>query len=74
MTKDLITISEIVREHNIPYSTINHYTVMGLLTVVGKKKQMRLYGKAEIRERLARISELKNMGYPLQLIKKELGK
>ena len=70
----MISTNEIVSKYKIPYSTVNHYTIIGLLTVAGRKKNMRLYNEAEVKERLRRISELRSKGYPLHLIRKELKK
>jgi DNA-binding transcriptional MerR regulator len=72
MANDLITISEIVSQYGVPYSTVNHYTSIGLLTVVSKRRNVRLYNEPEVKKRLKRISELKDKGYPLHLIQKEL--
>lgn len=74
MSKNLITINEIVKKYNLPYSTVNHYTIVGLLTVVSKRRNMRLYDEEDVKERLERISKLKVKGYPLHLIQKELNK
>ncbi len=74
MQKDMISIKEIVEKYGIPYSTINHYTIIGLLPVADRRKNIRLYDKAEVKERLTRIAELRGKGYPLHLIKKDLGK
>ena len=68
----LISIREIPKKYNISYSTVNYYTIIGLLTVVTKRRNMRLYNEAEVKESLERISKLKDKGYPLHLIKKEL--
>ncbi len=68
----LVSIREIVKKYNISYSTINYYTITGLLTVVTKKRNTRLYNELEVKERLRRISRLKDKGYPLNLIKREL--
>lgn len=73
MAKVLITINEIVEKYGIPYSTVNHYTIIGLLKVVNKKRNVRLYDDVEVKKRFKRISELKNKGYPLSLIQKEIG-
>ena len=70
----LISIKQIVRKYNIPYSTVNHYTNIGLLSVANRNKNTRFYKEAGVRERLRRISELRGKGYPLQLIRKELRK
>lgn len=72
MAKGLITISEIVRRYGIPYSTVNYYTSVGLLAVADRKKNMRLYNEAQVKERLAKIAGLRSEGYPLHLIQKQL--
>ena len=72
MPKRLISIREIVRKYKIPYSTVNHYTIIGLLSVVDREKNIRLYDEIEVKERLAKIAELRGKGYPLHLIHKEL--
>ena len=74
MPKKLISIKEIAKKYSIPYSTVNHYTVIGLLTVTDRRKNVRLYDEAEVKERLARIAELRGKGYPLHLIQKELNR
>lgn len=72
MGRNLISTQEIVRRHNIPYSTVNHYTMVGLLAVIDRKKNVRFYNEVEVRERLKKIAELRSKGYPLHLIQKEL--
>ena len=74
MPKNLISIKEIVKKYGIPYSTLNHYTAVGLLTVADRRKNIRLYDEAEVKERLAKISQLRSRGYPLHLIQNELNK
>lgn len=74
MAKNLITIKEIAGKYGIPYSTINHYTIIGLLSIVDRKKNIRLYDEAEVKVRLARIAELRSKGYTLHLIQQELNK
>ena len=74
MVKELITINEIVERYGIPYSTVNHYTIIGLLKVVSKKRNVRLYNETEVKKRLKKITELKDKGYPLNLIQKEIVK
>ncbi len=70
----MVTINEIVEAYGIPYSTVNHYTIIGLLKVVSKKRNVRLYDGAEVKKRLKKITELKDKGYPLNLIQKEIVK
>lgn len=72
MSKNLISIKEIVKKYGLPYSTVNHYTIIGLLTVADRKKNIRLYDEEEVKVRLTRIEELRGKGYPLHLIQKEL--
>ena len=74
MPKDLISIKEIVKKYSIPYSTVNHYTIIGLLTVADRRKNIRLYDEAQVKERLAKIAQLRSKGYPLHLIQNELNK
>ena len=74
MSKNLISIKEIVRKYNFSYSTVNHYTIIGLLTVADRRKNIRLYDEAEVKKRLATIAELRGKGYPLHLILEQLNK
>ena len=68
----MISIKEIVKKYGIPYSTVNFYTMIGLLTVVDRRKNIKLYDEIEVKERLTKIIKLRNKGYPLDLIRKEL--
>ena len=72
MEKKVISAQEIVLKFNTPYQTINYYTTIGLLPVVAKVGNKRMYEEAVIKERLQKISELAREGYPLNLIRKEL--
>lgn len=74
MQKNLISIREIIKKYAISYSTVNHYTIIGLLPVADRRKNIRLYDETEVKKRLARITELRSNGYPLHLIQKELDK
>ena len=74
MSKNLISVKEIVKKYSIPYSTVNHYSIIGLLTVADRRKNMRLYDEAQVKERLATIARLRGKGYPLHLIQNELNK
>ncbi len=68
----LVSAQEIMKRHGITYQTVNHYTNSGLLQVVKKKGNVRMYDKLEVKQRLARIVQLMSEGYPLRLIKKQL--
>ena len=72
MGRNMISIKEIVKRYGLPYSTVNHYTIIGLLTVVNRKKNVRLYDENEVKVKLAKITELRSKGYPLHLIHQEL--
>jgi len=54
------------------YQTINYYTNLGLLVVKKRKGNGRLYENKDVKERLLRITSLKDKGYPLRLIQKML--
>lgn len=72
MNAHFISSKEIVKKYGLPYSTINYYTVVGLLTVAGRKRNVRLYDEAQIKQRLEAIAHLRSKGYPLLLIQQEL--
>ncbi|MFA5143420.1 MAG: MerR family transcriptional regulator [Candidatus Omnitrophota bacterium] len=72
MHTNLINIKDISRKFNITPYTINHYTNLGLLKVVIKNKNKRLYNEPEVAYKLKIISSLIAEGYPLQLIRKRL--
>lgn len=69
---DMITAKEIMREFNISYQIVNHYTNFGLLPVIVKKANIRYYDKNTIQERIRKIRELIQQGYSLSLIRKKL--
>lgn len=68
----VISAKEIVARFNIPYYTLNYYTVMGLLPVRDKKGYKRVYDEEEVRQRLETIRSLSSQGYPLNLIRKKI--
>ena len=70
----MISIKEIVKKYGVPSSTVNHYTNIGLLKIAARKKNMRLYDEAEVKDVLRKIAKLRGKGYPLHLIRKELRK
>jgi len=72
MSEKMITIKEIVQKFKLTAYSVNHYTNLGLLRVVSKKKNKRLYNENEVKYRLEKIAELTAQGYPLQLINKKL--
>jgi DNA-binding transcriptional MerR regulator len=74
MGKDngLISAKQIANKFNIAYPTVNHYTNLGFLSVIKRKGNKRLYVAREVRDKLERIDQLKDEGYPLRLISKML--
>jgi len=69
---DLMSAGEIVRKYSVTYQAVNHYTNLGLLQVVTKNGNTRMYAKSKVKGRLAKISKLVNEGYSLRLIRKKL--
>lgn len=72
MSDRLISAQEIIKKYHITYQTINHYTNFGLLQVVTKNGNVRMYDREHIRKRLIKVSRLISEGYPLRLIRKKL--
>ncbi len=70
--KRYVSSMEIVKKFGVPYSTLTHYTNLGLLKAVEKKGNKKLYQPDKIAKKLARIKKLSLQGYPLKLIKKIL--
>ncbi|MCX5711980.1 MAG: MerR family transcriptional regulator [Candidatus Omnitrophica bacterium] len=71
--KNAISAKEVVKKFNISYHTVNYYTTMGLLTILGRKGNERFYDEAQTRQRLGEIFRLIQEGYPLHLIRKKIG-
>lgn len=69
---DLITAGDIVRRYGVTYQAVNHYTNLGLLQVVTKEGNARMYAKSKVRDRLSKISRLVSEGYSLRLIRRKL--
>ena len=68
----LITIGDISKLYGLSKATVNYYTNMGLLHIVEKQGNKRLYDDDEIRKRLEKIKEMRRSGYSLRLIRKQL--
>ncbi|MDD5130337.1 MAG: helix-turn-helix domain-containing protein [Candidatus Omnitrophica bacterium] len=69
---NMITAKEIMREFEVSYQIVNHYTNFGLLPVVIKKANIRYYDRDTVKGRLKKIRELMQQGYSLSLIRKKL--
>jgi DNA-binding transcriptional MerR regulator len=67
-----ISAKEIAKRYRISYQKVNRYTDAGLLRVVFKRGNERLYNRQQACRRLKRISSLSREGYSLRLIRKKL--
>lgn len=72
MKTKVVSAKEIVKRFNVPYHTLNYYTMIGLLPLAGKCGNERLYEERQIKTRLDKIAKLSREGYPLRLIRKKL--
>ncbi len=70
--KGMISSHQISKKYNLSYQTINYYTNLGLLVVKKRKGNGRLYKNKHVKERLSRITSLKDIGYPFRIIHKML--
>ena len=68
----LISAGEIVKKYGVTYQAVNHYTNLGLLHVVTRSGNARMYAQSKVKGRLSKISELVSEGYSLRLIRKKL--
>jgi len=71
-SKKIISSKQIVRIYKIPYSTVTYYTNLGFSVVVKRRGNRRFYDNSEIRKKLKRITELRDAGYPLRLMRRKL--
>ena len=68
----IISAIGVSKKFKMSYQTVNHYTNLGLLVVRKREGNGRFYLEPEVSSRLKRISQLKNEGYPLRIIRKML--
>ncbi|MDD5466029.1 MAG: helix-turn-helix domain-containing protein [Candidatus Omnitrophica bacterium] len=68
----MLSVKDIMREYNLTYQTVNHYTDFGLLPIALKKGNVRFYDKNIVDERIKKIKKLTEEGYSLSLIRKQL--
>jgi DNA-binding transcriptional MerR regulator len=68
----LITAKEISSKYALSYQVINRYTDAGLLSIVIKKGNIRLYNRQQVKKRVRQIQDLIQEGYSLVLIRKKL--
>jgi DNA-binding transcriptional MerR regulator len=67
-----ISAKEIVRKYHLSYQKVNRYTDAGLLKVVFKRGNTRLFNRQKLDKRLKQIFSLSREGYSLRLIRKKL--
>jgi len=72
MDKKTISAQDIVKKFDIPYHTLNYYTTIGLLPILYKNGNQRIYDEGEVNRRLKKIWALVKEGYPLQLVRKKI--
>ncbi len=72
MNQNFISATDIVKAFGITYQAVNHYTNLGLLDVVSKDGNARMYHRAVVQKRLLLIARLVREGYSLRLIRKKL--
>ncbi len=68
----MISANDIVKIHHISYQAVNHYTNFGLLPVLLRRGNIRLYDKNVVEKRLKKVKELMREGYSLGLIRRRL--
>ena len=73
LTQIYITAKELRDRLKISYSTVNYYTDIGLFSVAKKSGNRRIYDWQEVENRYEMISRLRSEGYPLGLIRKNIG-
>ncbi len=69
----LVSAQDIAKRYNVAYPTINYYTDLGLLPIVKREGNRRMYSDRQVKERLTRINRMTNEGYPLRLICRKIG-
>ena len=68
----MISAKDISDKYNISYQAVNHYTDLGLLEVLLKRGNVRLYKREIVDRRIRKIMDLRKEGYSLRLIRKIL--
>lgn len=70
--KKLITVDEVAKLFDLSVASVNYYTNIGLINVLEKKKNRRLYDKEDVSRRISKARAMMNMGYTIRLIQREL--
>lgn len=72
MNPKTLNAKEISAKFDIPYHTVNYYTMIGLLPVLSKSGNRRVYDEQTVVTRIEKILGMIKEGYPLTLIRKKL--
>ncbi|MCX5697212.1 MAG: MerR family transcriptional regulator [Candidatus Omnitrophica bacterium] len=72
MNSKYILAQDIVKKYKISYHTVNYYTAIGLLSLIRKEGNKRIYDANEVKVRLKMIMKFSKEGYPLNLIRKKI--
>ncbi len=64
----IISAKEVIKKFGISYQTLNYYTNIGLLNATKRIGNKRQYIEEEVKKRFKKINELKDKGYPLNII------
>jgi DNA-binding transcriptional MerR regulator len=65
-----ILAKDVLSKYSITYSRLNHYTDMGLLPMLKRGGNKRVYEQLIVDKRLPLIKKLIAQGYPLGVIRK----
>ena len=68
----LISLQVLAQRTGLGVSTLNYYTNIGLLQVVDRKGNRRLYRELDALKRIEEIRRLRKEGYPLRIIRKQI--
>lgn len=69
----LITLQEVSRRTGATLSSLNYYVNLGLLPVADRQGNKRLFHREKALNRFKEIDRLRREGYPLRMIRRELG-
>ncbi len=67
-----ITLQEIAQRTGVSVSSLNYYANLGLLQVVDRQGNKRLFLEADAIRRVEEIRRLRKEGYPLRIIRRQL--
>ncbi len=68
----LISLQEVARGSGLTLATLNYYVNLSLLPVAERVGNKRLFDRGAVTRRLDEIHRLRQQGYPLRLIRKQL--